>query len=257
MRKYVSGLLICAIVTIVGLLAAWMVMSATSGSSHASAAANHWATFPDTALAGIAGTPLSTCGPGPCMALAVKSGGVCSEMVCEVPAGGSFTLSVEIVEGPAIGFIWAVSEIDFGNALIYNPAPNPVEEIVWPDCYSPEVNRFQPNTTTVIHSYTVVAVIDTTVTNTNDSGVGSLRQAILNANSNVGVVDTIVFDIPGTGTHTIQPTSALPTITDPVIIDGYTQPGASPNTNGPLLGSNGILKIELDGTNAGGPFVPG
>ena len=46
------------------------------------------------------------------------------------------------------------------------------------------------------------------------------------------------------------PTS-LPTITDPVIIDGYTQPGSSPNTNGPELGTNAVLKIELDGSNAG------
>ena len=85
-----------------------------------------------------------------------------------------------------------------------------------------------------------------TVTNTNDAGAGSLRQAILNANDSVGT-DNIAFNIPGAGPHTIQPTSALPTITDPVIIDGYTQPGTSANTNGPGLGSNAVLKIELDG----------
>ena len=89
-----------------------------------------------------------------------------------------------------------------------------------------------------------------TVTNTGDSGAGSFRQAILDANASPGL-DTIAFNIPGAGPHTIQPLSALPTITDPVIIDGYTQPGASPNTNGPGLGSNAVLKIELDGTNAG------
>ena len=44
--------------------------------------------------------------------------------------------------------------------------------------------------------------------------------------------------------------SSLPVITDPVIIDGYTQPGASPNTNASGLGSNAVLKIELDGRNA-------
>ncbi len=76
----------------------------------------------------------------------------------------------------------------------------------------------------------------------------SLREAINAANVNPGT-DTIAFDISGAGPHTIQPTSALPTITDPVVIDGYTQPGASPNTNGPGLGSNAVLKIELDGSN--------
>ena len=48
-----------------------------------------------------------------------------------------------------------------------------------------------------------------------------------------GVIDpdVISFNILGGGVHTISPASALPTITDPVIIDGYTQPGATPNTN--------------------------
>lgn len=78
-----------------------------------------------------------------------------------------------------------------------------------------------------------------TVTNTNDAGAGSLRQAILNANASAGT-DLIDFNIPGTGPHTIQPNSALPTITDPVVIDGTTEPDFA-----------GTPIIELDGTNAG------
>ena len=89
-----------------------------------------------------------------------------------------------------------------------------------------------------------------TVTNTNDAGAGSLRQAILDANASAGL-DTIDFTIPGTGPHTIQPASALPTITDPVVIDGNTQPGAGPNSNPITTGSNAVLMIELDGTSAG------
>ena len=85
------------------------------------------------------------------------------------------------------------------------------------------------------------------VANTSDSGSGSFRQAILDANANVGF-DEIVFDIPGPGPHTISPISELPTITDPVLIDGYSQPGASPNTNGPGLGSNATLRVELNGS---------
>src|SRR6516164_6249446 len=78
------------------------------------------------------------------------------------------------------------------------------------------------------------------VTNTSDSGAGSLRQAILSANSSVNVPDVINFNIPGTGPFTITPLTALPTATDPVVIDGYTQPGASPNT---LTNSdNAVLK---------------
>ena len=78
----------------------------------------------------------------------------------------------------------------------------------------------------------------------------SLREAINAANANNGT-DTIAFNIPGPGPHTIRPNAALPTITDPVVIDGYTQPGATPNTNGPGLGLNTVLKIELDGSSAG------
>ncbi len=62
-----------------------------------------------------------------------------------------------------------------------------------------------------------------TVVNTADSGAGSLRQAILDANANTGA-DRINFAI-GTGVQTIQPLSALPNITDDVTIDGTTQPG--------------------------------
>jgi hypothetical protein len=87
-----------------------------------------------------------------------------------------------------------------------------------------------------------------TVTNTDDSGAGSLRQAILDANGNSGS-DTIQFNIPGSGVHTISPISALPTITDPIIIDGYTQPGASENTL--ATSDDAILLIELEGSSAG------
>lgn len=77
------------------------------------------------------------------------------------------------------------------------------------------------------------------VTTTADSGPGSLRDAIETANSTPGP-DTITFNIPGSGVQTIQPLSALPTITDPVVIDGSSQPGYS---DSPL--------IELSGTSAG------
>jgi len=62
------------------------------------------------------------------------------------------------------------------------------------------------------------------VTNTGDSGAGSLRQAILDANATPGK-DLISFNIAGANPQTITPVSALPAITDPVFIDGTTQPG--------------------------------
>ncbi|MEO5953196.1 MAG: hypothetical protein ABIQ44_12090, partial [Chloroflexia bacterium] len=85
-----------------------------------------------------------------------------------------------------------------------------------------------------------------TVTNINDSGVNSLRQAIINANGSGGL-DTISFNIPGGGLHTITLLSPLPPIVDPVIIDGYSQPGSSCNTL--PIGINAVPQIELNGSS--------
>jgi hypothetical protein len=92
-----------------------------------------------------------------------------------------------------------------------------------------------------------------TVTNTADSGAGSLRQAILDSNTSAGVLDTIMFNIPGAGVRTITPLTVLPTITDPVIIDGYTQSGSSANTM--AVGNNSVHLIELNGNSANFPCL--
>ncbi len=86
------------------------------------------------------------------------------------------------------------------------------------------------------------------VTNTNDSGVGSLRQAILDSNMTIGF-DTINFNIAGPGVKVISPISPLPIVTDPVLIDGYSQPGSSANTL--PNGENAVLQIQLNGAQAG------
>lgn len=92
------------------------------------------------------------------------------------------------------------------------------------------------------------------VTNKNNGGPGSLRQAILDANANPGT-DTVSFDIPGQGVQTIVPSSALPTVTDPLIIDGTTQPGFAGTPLVELDGANG----NFDGLDitAGGSTVKG
>lgn len=77
-----------------------------------------------------------------------------------------------------------------------------------------------------------------TVVNANDGGHGSLRAAIVAANTSAGA-DAINFNIPGSGVHTINLTSALPTITGQLTIAGNTQPGF------------GIPVIELNGAGAG------
>lgn len=85
-----------------------------------------------------------------------------------------------------------------------------------------------------------------TVTTTVDGVVGSLREAITLANVNPGH-DHIVFDIPDSGVQTISPLGELPEITDSLTIDGYSQPGASPNTL--ANGNDAVLLIVLDGQN--------
>lgn len=81
-----------------------------------------------------------------------------------------------------------------------------------------------------------------TVTNTNDSGSGSLRAALSSANGSPGI-DTINFNIAGSGVRTISSNSQL-SVTSQVIIDGTSQSG---------YGGTPIIKI--DGINAGD--VPG
>jgi uncharacterized repeat protein (TIGR01451 family) len=78
-----------------------------------------------------------------------------------------------------------------------------------------------------------------TVINTNDSGAGSLRQAILSANSAAFPgADLINFNIPGGGNQTIAPLTPLPAITGPLTIDGYTQNPGSPTPPIELAGTN-------------------
>lgn len=105
---------------------------------------------------------------------------------------------------------------------------------------------------TVLSLIGAVQAATFTVINTNDSGTGSLRQAILDANANAGA-DDIVFNIPGGGVQSIRPTTALPDLVGPVTLDGYTQPGASPNTL--AVGNDAVLLVEIDGSLATGSVI--
>ena len=79
------------------------------------------------------------------------------------------------------------------------------------------------------------------VTTTADTGLGSLREAILCANGQPGP-DTIQFNIPGVGPHFIKPATVLPKLLDKgTFIAGQTQPGWNP----------GILVIDCAGFSAG------
>ncbi|HMG14942.1 MAG TPA: hypothetical protein VK590_05825, partial [Saprospiraceae bacterium] len=96
-----------------------------------------------------------------------------------------------------------------------------------------------------------------TVLNINDSGAGSLRQAMNDANSNPGA-DIIDFNISGTGPFSIVLSSNLPNITQSVTIDGTTQPGFISGTQstyvkigngygGNIFASSGVTGITIKG----------
>ena len=76
----------------------------------------------------------------------------------------------------------------------------------------------------------------------------TLRAAIQEANDTAGA-DTINFNITGSGNKVIAPGSPLPTITGTLTINGFSQSGTSANTK--AVGNNAVLRIVLDGVNAG------
>lgn len=85
---------------------------------------------------------------------------------------------------------------------------------------------------------------DFIVVNTNDSGDGSLRNAIENVNLS-SEQKTITFDIPGSGPHIIQPQSQFDSFVNPVILDASTQPGYSPGS--PQIVLDGSLTDDISG----------
>jgi hypothetical protein len=102
----------------------------------------------------------------------------------------------------------------------------------------------------------IAAVNPLAVTNVNDSGVGSLRQALDSANQNGGLA-TIVFNLPAHTTSTIDLDSPLPTIMNPVVIDATGLESASGVPvvviDGQRLSGDGLIL----GTNSGNSTIKG
>jgi hypothetical protein len=100
--------------------------------------------------------------------------------------------------------------------------------------------------------------------------VGSLRYAITFSNANpspsASTPNQIEFQIPAGGLQTIELTSVLPTISQPVVIDGYSQPGSAPNDSlefqPPGLDDDqetdiATILIQVDGSQIDGAGVDG
>ncbi len=185
--------------------------------------------------------------------------------------GISLTLPIDITTPTLTAWVDFNQDGDFND-----PGENALFEFIFPDTTSAFLKipadalsgttlaRFRLTTETAIgptglamdgevEDYIVTigeAACSLQVTTTEDSlNPGTLRSAILCANATPNIdrdgdsipdPDPISFNIPGDGTHTVQPLSELPTITDAIHFDGTTQPGF---TGTPL--------IEIDGSVAG------
>ena len=100
------------------------------------------------------------------------------------------------------------------------------------------------------------------VTSAANDGIHTLRSAITTANARPGP-DRIEFNIAGAPPHVIAPTSALPSISGTLVIDGTTDPHFSSSTRIPVvvLDGNGVLDVssglEIASAAAGGSVVRG
>ena len=102
----------------------------------------------------------------------------------------------------------------------------------------------------LIETLEIRALLSTfTVTSIGNSGAGTLRQAITDAESN-GTADTIDFNIAGAGPHVISLSSSLPSISQTLVINGASAPDY---LGSPVIEINGSLAGAADGVdvNAG------
>ncbi len=92
------------------------------------------------------------------------------------------------------------------------------------------------------------------------NGNCTLRAAIEEANGAANI-SMINFNVPGAGPHQFNTLTDLPAFTQPVTIDGYTQPGSSANTR--AVGNDSVHQIEIreflqfDGGGASSSVVRG
>src|SRR5438132_894854 len=109
------------------------------------------------------------------------------------------------------------------------------------------------------HAASTLIVTTTADPSTCTTASFSLRCAIHQANAD-GSGDTITFNIPTADPGCMRSVCTI-SITDPLFsqltannttINGYTQPGARPNTNPLSSGDNAVLTIRLDGGSPGG-----
>jgi YD repeat-containing protein len=106
----------------------------------------------------------------------------------------------------------------------------PFGAVLW--CQQTDVVPTNNQTSRIVR----VSEVTRWVVNTNDTGPGSLRQAVLEANAAPGL-DVIGFNIPGDNVPIIIPADPLPIISDPVVVDATTQPAGRVHLRGEKIPS--------------------
>jgi hypothetical protein len=96
---------------------------------------------PEKAVSNTASAEVTCIAPPSPMSLSVKSpAAACDDPAkptkCLIDTGAQFTLSVSVNDIPSGGYIGIQTEIDYGS-LLYKPATDPADEIVWPDAGFP------------------------------------------------------------------------------------------------------------------------
>ena len=169
--------------------------------------------------------------------------------------GGLFSFNVA---ASAPGFTGSFTVDKFtGTVSFFNASPAGNHTVTVTATDNCGLSTSKTFTLTVLPQGNTITVNTTADTVAND-GTCSLREAITSANTHAASgaasgeciagltgTDLIVFNISGPGPHVIAPTSPLPEITEPLVIDGLSQPGAVGNIWPPTL------QIVLNGGSAG------
>lgn len=146
-------------------------------------------------------------------------------------------------QGQGRTYLGTVTADGSGNWILNNPSINVGDDVTATQTSGGNTSEFALCSSVISMCPTSNGGTTITVTNTNDSGLGSLRQAILCANADP-VLDNIEFNIPGSGPYVIQPLTNLPTISDSgVTLDGTTEPNWDYGT------------IQIDGNQVSGTYA--
>jgi sugar lactone lactonase YvrE len=180
-------------------------------------------------------------GPGPAsklnlaIALSPRLALVSRSAGCSAGSSGVTTCAWESLAPGALVTATIVATPAFAGAFVVTAAAAAAE-------FEPA-----PGDNQTAYTMTATAQARTLVVSTiSDSGPGSLRAALLEVNAAGTGADTIVFDLPGEGVQTIKPESDLPPIQGPVVIDGYSQPGARANTQ--ATGTDARIRVAIEGS---------